>query len=129
MQTAKHKEHIASRVSHMNCPECTADRERRFTPVAWPGYKYVAEYLAWAKPRIEAIRSGESSVEARIWLKDFRKAMNKRITYRNVAPKGRKYSDGYLERLGQFVRRSDGKRMADATYLRQFARAGASCLR
>ena len=77
--------------------------------------------ISWVRPRLAAIRNGESSVNARIWQLDFLKALNRRISS-HAAGTGRKWCDSYLQRMGQFGNR------ADAGYLRQFAQRGASCL-
>lgn len=122
MQTKTHAQHIASRTAHNNCQECRADCERQFLRRQWPGYQFVTEYLAFAQPRIEAIRQGEDSVNARIWHRDFVKTMQRRITLKGRAETGRKYCDSYLQRLGQFPKSTD------RTYLRRFAQRGASTL-
>lgn len=115
-----HKQHV--RVSHNDCDECRADCERQFLRRQWLGYRYVTEYLAWAKPRIEAIRNGEDSANARIWYRDFIRALQRRITLKGASEAGRKWNDSYRQRLNQFPRNTD------AAYLRRFARRGASTL-
>ena len=122
MQSAEHKQHIKSRVAHSNCSECRADCERRFVDTTPWKYTHVSEYLAWARPRVQAIHKGnEWSVDARIWYRKFRKALHTRIS--SKAPRaGRKQCDSYLERMGQFPRGTD------SGYLRAFASRGASCL-
>jgi hypothetical protein len=122
MQSTEHKQHIADFVSHSNCSECRADIERRFVHNAPFKYAHVREYLGHVKPRLEALRNGEDSANARIWKRDFILALNRRITS-HIVREGRKHSDGYLERFRQW------RGMAiDAAYLRQFAARGASAL-
>lgn len=129
-----HKSHVASQTSHNNCLECRADCERRFAGGSrWLGYRFVHEYLSWARPRVEAIRNGEDSVDARRWQREFTRALHNRINAKIGQPKGRKYADGYLARLGQFCQRQptsqhDTRFRATASYLRQYARQGASTL-
>jgi hypothetical protein len=122
MQTVEHQRHITSYVSHNDCQECRADCERQFLRPQWPGYRHVTEYLSCVKPRLEAIRQGETSVNARIWHRDFVKTLHRRITLKSGSEHGRKRCDGYLSRLRQFSRDTD------AGYLRRFARRGASTL-
>ncbi len=121
MLSNRHKRHLAENVSHSDCCECRADTERRFARNTPFKYAHVHEYLSYVRPRIEAIRQGESSVNARMWLCDFRKALNRRISS-HACGTGRKWCDSYLERAGQFPRSTD------AAYLRTFASRGASCL-
>lgn len=121
MQSIPHKQHLRHNISQASCSECRADTERRFARNAPFKYAHVQEYLAYVRPRIEAIRQGEASTNARVWLRDFLKALNRRINS-HAAGYGRKWSDSYLDRMRQF--RAD----TDATYLRQFASRGASCL-
>ena len=96
-------------------------------------YAHVTDYLAYVRPRLDAIRAGQyaDDVDARIWYRKFIKALHTRITLKVAIAQGRKHADGYLERLGQFTRR-DGwqsrQNKIDAGYLRQFAARGASCL-
>ena len=115
-----HKQHV--KVSHNNCNECRADCERQFLRRQWHGYRYVAEYLTWCKPRIEAIKNGENSTNAHIWHRDFLRALHRRITLKGGSETGRKWNDSYLQRLNQFPRNTDNY------YLRRFARRGASTL-
>ena len=122
MQTTEHLKHIASRVSHNNCQECRADCERQWLRPQWTGYQFITDYLAFATPRLAAIKAGEQSVNARIWHRKFVQAMQRRITLKGGSETGRKRNDGYLERLGQFPRATD------AAYLRRFASRGASTL-
>ena len=122
MQTTEHRQHITSRVSHNNCQECRADCERQWLRPAWPGYQFVTEYLAFAQPRIAAIRDGVDSVAARQWHHKFLLALNRRITLKGGTETGRKRNDGYLERLGQFPRSTN------QMYLRRYAQRGASTL-
>lgn len=134
MVTMEHKDHLASNRSHNSCPECRADCERRHAVTSlWIGYRHVHEYLTWAKPRVEAIRNGEDSIDARRWARDFTAALHSRINAKVSQAFGRKHSDGYLERLGQFCQRiptsdHNSRFRADATYLRVYARRGASTL-
>jgi hypothetical protein len=126
------KDHVRHLVEHRRyslntCPECNADRERRFVDRQPFAYKHVHEYLEYVRPRLVAIRQGEDSVDARRWLRDFHKAMHRRISS-HAAGIGRKWSDGYLERLGQFCPQPQRSTRADAAYLRRFAQRGASCL-
>lgn len=121
MKSIKHRFHIETRSAHSNCPECRADTERRFAGVTVFRYDHVSSYLKWIRPRLASIREGNASVDARVWHRDFVKALNRRITSR-VAGTGRKWADSYLERL-------QGMRHADAGYLREFAQVGASALR
>ena len=129
MISRQHASHITSRVSHSDCSECRADTERRlaFTH-QWAGYSYVREYLCYAKPRVAALKA-DKSADAVSSHREFIKAMHRRISARLHQP-GRKRNDSYLERLRQFVNvQGHGPRFrADAGYLRQFARRGASAL-
>jgi hypothetical protein len=121
----RHFEHIALRVSHANCRQCNADNQRRFAHVTPFRYGFVHEYLSWIRPRLAAIRDGENSVDARRWHRDFMQALHTRISSRGQNPAWRKLAPGYLERL-QMTRFPRSK--ADADYVREFARTGASCL-
>ena len=120
--TPEHQSHITGRVAHNDCQECRADCERQFLRSRWTGYQFVTDYLSFAKPRLEAIRQGENSVNARVWRQDFRLALNRRITLKGSAEHGRKQCDSYLQRLSQFPRSTD------SNYLRRFAQRGASTL-
>ena len=122
MQTPTHQRHIAERLSHNNCDECRADCERQFLRAQWPGYRHVTEYLNWIKPRLEAIRNGENSLNARQWYREFIRALHRRISLKVAGETGRKQCPGYLSRLRQFPR------MTEASYLRRFAARGASTL-
>ena len=122
MRSKEHQSHIDSRIAYNNCQECRADCERQFLRLRWSEYKHVSEYLAWAKPRVEAIRQGENGVNARQWRRDFIVALHRRISLKVGAETGRKQVDSYLSRMGQFPRSTD------AGYLRKFARRGASTL-
>jgi len=122
MQTATHQRHITERVSHNNCDECRADCERQFLGEQWPGYRHVTDYLNWIKPRLEAIRNGENSVNARQWYREFIRALHRRITLKITAETGRKQCPSYLSRLSQFPRSTE------APYLRRFAARRASAL-
>jgi hypothetical protein len=121
MKSEAHEKHLATRVAHNNCGECRADCERQFLRAQWPGYKFVADYLAYAKPRLAA---QDGSVAANRWYREFLKALNERITLKGGAEKGRKCCHSYLERLGNAL----GGRNPNAAYLRQFAAKGASAL-
>lgn len=121
MRSTQHQAHIADFVSHSNCSECRADTERRFADNRPFKYDHVTQYLSWVRPRLEAIRNGEASVNARIWQRDFMRAMHRRISSHLIG-NGRKHSDSYLARMGQF------RQSTDADYLREFAQRGASCL-
>lgn len=123
MKSAEHKKHIATRMSHNNCGECRADCERQWIAFRPFKYAHVAKYLSYVKPRIEAIRAGENSVNAAIWHRDFLKALNNRISS-HVKVAGRKHCHSYLERLGMAL----GGRNPNAAYLRHFAAKGASAL-
>jgi hypothetical protein len=117
-----HFEHTAFNYSLNTCPRCNAERERRFAYVTPFHYEHVHEYLSWAKPRVEAIRAGNTEVNARQWQRDFVRALHKRISSRGSNPVWRKRNDSYLERLRGM------KHVTDAGYLRSFAARGASCL-
>jgi hypothetical protein len=121
---SQHLEHLVHRgqAIHANCPECNANRERRFVASGLWCYDHVREYLAYVRPRIAALRAGENSVDARIWLNKFRIALDRRITLKVAAPTGRKYADGYLDRLRMMGH------VHDESYLKKFARKGASAL-
>jgi len=121
MRSANHVRHLAENTSHSSCSECRADTERRFARNVPFKYAHVHEYLSYVRPRVEAIRQGEDSGNARVWMRDFLKAMHRRIST-HATGTGRKWSDSYLDRMRQF--RAD----TDSTYLRQFASRGASCL-
>lgn len=98
MISPTHSQHISDRTAHNNCSECRADCERRLA-IGHPfKYEHVTEYLSYVKPRIQAIRAGESSVDARIWHRQFIKALNRRISSHSVSGH-RKQSDSYLDRL------------------------------
>lgn len=100
MKSAQHNQHIAEFVSHNNCPECLADCQRRFARESkWPGYQHVTAYLAWIRPRLEAIRQGNATVAALRWHRDFMQAMHRRISLRNMPETGRKHQPGYEIRL------------------------------
>lgn len=122
MHYLKHFEHLAFNVSHNNCPRCTAANERRFATVTPFQYGHVKDYLGYIKPRIEAIRAGNNTVDARVWQRDFLKALHNRIYSRSSPPVVRKRSHSYLERLQGM------KHVTDAAYLRSFSARGASCL-
>lgn len=122
MRTTNHQNHIQARTSHNACRECRADTERRFVPAGQWHYDHAADYLAYAAPRLEAIRQGEDSVNARIWLRDFRKALDRRISLKAGLPQWRKMNDSYLERLRGM------SHVHNEAYLRRFAQFGASAL-
>lgn len=124
MRTEQHNRHLRERVSHNNCQECRADVERRFLSPAWR-YDHVGTYLEYVRPRLEAIRTkanGGNSASAVHWRAEFRRALDQRITLKAGPEIGRKRCPSYLERMGQFPRKTD------AAYLRRFARRGASTL-
>ena len=124
MQSITHKQHIRHRISDSRCSECRADCERRFVSKSPFKYGHVREYLSWIRPRLEAIRKGESSVNARIWYREFLDALHTRISSHSPVS-GRKMCRSYLERL----RASNYKgNRQDAGYFREFARRGASAL-
>ena len=133
--TPHHRVHLERNIAHNNCDECRADNERSFLRPQWDGYQFVGMYLAFARPRLDAIRQGETSVNARIWREDFRLALNRRITLKGAPETGRKYNDSYLQRLRQFPYRLGVDRplnpwtpVCDAAYLRRFAQRRASTL-
>lgn len=100
MQTQEHKQHIAGRVSHNSCPECRADNSRRFARKMPFHYGFVHEYLSWARPRVEAIRTaqnGGDTVEARRWQSDFVRALHNRITSHIPDQTGRKHAPEYAK--------------------------------
>ncbi len=120
MVSTVHAKHLATNVSWNNCDECRADCERKFVPRdPWPGYQFVGDYLAWSKPRLDAVRAMPNDVDARIWHRDWVKALHRRISLKQTQSAGRKRCDSYLERLGQARRWNDA---------RTFASRGASCL-
>lgn len=131
MQTQAHKQHIAARVSHNACPECIADNQRSFVRSRPFRYDHVTEYLRYVRPRLAALETGKNggnTVEAQWWYRDFITALNRRISS-HVPRQGRKYSDGYLERLKMAdVNCGPECRRPSADYLRTFAQKGASCL-
>jgi hypothetical protein len=123
MKSQTHLAHIASRISHNNCPECRADCERRQVANRPFKYGHVHEYLSYVKPRLEAIRTGENGgnkASARQWHREFLRALDNRILS-HVTREGRKYAPGYLERLRM------ASRSANMDF-RIFASRGASCL-
>lgn len=122
MQSQLHRKHIASRVSHADCPECRADTERRFVSLTPWRYQYVSDYLRWARPRLQALRDGADTPDARRWQRRFLEALHTRISQKTPAS-GRKRCDSYLERLA-----NARSVPACAHYLRRFASRGASCL-
>jgi hypothetical protein len=122
MKSTEHQKHLDTRISHSACSECRADTERRFVDCSVWRYDHVHDYLEYVAPRILAIQNGADGVNAHQWLKDFRKALNRRISLKVDAVRGRKYCDSYLERFRQFPQ------CTDAGYLRRFASRGASCL-
>jgi hypothetical protein len=127
-QTKEHKHHIASRVAWNNCQECRADCERQFADTSIWRYGHIAEYLAYVKPRLDTLRAGYPDVDGQIWLRRFRLALNRRIGMKVHRTMGRKYADGYLDRLKQWKDIYMGRYRVDADYLRVFARRGASTL-
>ena len=123
-KSAEHVQHIASRISHNDCGECRADCERRHVRGQWPGYEHVHDYLSHIRPRLSALKAGESSWQARNWYREFHRALDLRISLKVDPPKGRKYCDSYLDRL----RNATGGRNATMSYLRKFAARRASTL-
>lgn len=125
MKSIEHQKHLETRISHSVCCECRADTERRFTDRGTWKYDHVRVYLEYVRPLLIAIRSGKytDDPDATIWLRKFIKALHTRISLKVHPNQGRKYSDGYLERL-----RMANRGRTDAGYLRQFASRGASCL-
>lgn len=99
MISQEHKRHIKENVSHSRCPECRADNSRRFAARISFHYDHVHDYLKWVKPRIEAIRTkqkGGDTVEARIWQRDFIRALHNRISSHIQNP-GRKHAPEYAK--------------------------------
>jgi hypothetical protein len=121
-QSTTHQKHLATRTAHNNCRECRADTERRFVDTALWRYDHVHDYLSYVQPLLSLIRQGNDSVEARSWLREFRKALDRRINLKAGQPRWRKLCDSYQERLRGM------KHVHDADYLRHFAQAGASAL-
>lgn len=100
MTSHTHERHLVERVSHSDCPECRADTERWFVDTRQWRYKYVADYLNYIKPRLEAIWQGVDTLEARQWLRKYREAADRRISLKVPPVKAeRKRSDSFLERL------------------------------
>lgn len=101
MQSEVHKAHVASRISHNNCPECRADNSRwhaQRTPFNHQGVPADAmhSYMAWVRPRLAALRSGTSTIEAKRWQQNFRDALSNRI-YSQMAGSGRKFAPDYAK--------------------------------
>jgi hypothetical protein len=122
MRTIVHQQHVDARIAHNNCRECRADNERRFVNTHRWYYSHVHDYLSWIQPRLAAISNGENSVNAQIWLKKFRQALDRRINLKVKPEHWRKLNDSYLERLRGM------SHVKDANYLRKFAQTGASAL-
>jgi hypothetical protein len=119
----EHQDHKNRRVAYNNCRECRADCERQYVGDFAPWrYDHVHDYLTFVQPRLAAIQAGNDSVSARQWLREFRKALDRRINLKVGEPRWRKLSDSYLERLGNM------RHVKDSAYLRNFARVGASAL-
>jgi hypothetical protein len=98
-RTAEHQKHIDTRVAHSRCPECRADNSRRFAFTVPFRYGHVSVYLAWIRPRLEAIRTkqqGGATVEARQWQRDFVRALHSRINSHVPTP-GRKHAPEYAK--------------------------------
>jgi hypothetical protein len=101
----KHFEHKAFGYSLNTCPQCTADNSRRFAQVTKFRHQDVPkdvrhEYLAWVRPRLEAIRTGTNggdTVEARRWERNFIAALHNRITSHMPNQGGRKYAPDYAK--------------------------------
>lgn len=123
MTSQDHKQDLARNVSVSCCAECRADTERQFVDTSVWRYERVRDYLAYIRPRLDAIRAGENSADARIWKRKFIDALNRRIGMKVSRAGGRKYCDSYLERLRGIARVNPGR-----TYLVRFAQRGASCL-
>jgi len=121
MRSKKHELHLQQNVGRNDCQECRADTERRFLRRQF-AYQFVADYLAYVRPRLEAIKNGESGSDSHHWMKEFQRALHRRIGLKLGDEQGRKRCDSYLERLKQFPRSTD------ANYLRRFAQRGASTL-
>ena len=130
MQSAEHRQHTAERVSHNYCNECRADCERQYRAKHWPGYRHVAEYISYIKPRLAAIASGERSADATRWYREFIGALHRRIAHKIAQPWGRKHHFGYTDRLEQYREWRNGRRVVwcKAVDLRHFAARGASTL-
>src|SRR5208282_139127 len=123
MKTAEHQKHLDTRVAHNDCRECRADTERRFVSTAQWRYQHVHDYLGFIKPRLRAISAGENGASARIWLRDFRHALDRRINLKTgTVQSWRKLCDSYQERLANM------RHVHDTSYLKDFARVGASAL-
>lgn len=124
MISRTHALHIQTRVSHADCSECRADTERRFVQTAPWRYSCVHEYLTYIQPRLAALRDGADDMDARLWRRRFREALDTRISLKTAHPVARrKHCDSYLERLTM------AKHPKSSTdYLRRFASRGASCL-
>lgn len=122
MNYLKHFEHLAFNVSHNGCDHCKANNERRFAVINPFVYGHVQAYLSWARPHIAAIRTGNTTGDARRWQRDFVSALHNRIYSRSLPPVTRKRANGYLDRLRGM------RRVHDVAYLREFAARGASCL-
>lgn len=123
MKSTEHQQHLTARIDYVRCPECRADNERRFVSTAQWHYQHVHDYLGYVAPRLKAIRDGENSVNAQIWLRDFRKALDRRINLKTGQPSWRKLCDSYQERLGNM------RHVHDVGYLKDYARTGAGALR
>lgn len=84
--------HIGMRVSHNSCPECRADNSRSFARSHPFHYAHVHAYLSWVRPRLVAIRNGETRVEAIWWHRDFIVALHNRISSHIPGQNGRKHA-------------------------------------
>ena len=96
MQSLEHKRHVIDNVSFSRCAECRADCSRRFAGATPFQYRHVHEYLSYVKPRIEAIRAGNDTVDARIWHRGFVAALHNRISS-HLAHDGRKHAPEYAK--------------------------------
>jgi hypothetical protein len=99
MRTSEHQQHIDSRMSHNNCPECRADNSRWHAQHKAFSHADVPtearhSYIAWIRPRLEAIRTGNQTLEARRWQRDFLDALHSRISS-HITETGRKFAPEY----------------------------------
>jgi len=97
--------HIGMHTSHNNCPECRADNSRSFATGRQFNHTSVpadamSKYLAWIRPRLEAIRTktqGGDTVEAIWWQRDFMRALHNRINSHIPNQNGRKHAPEYAK--------------------------------
>jgi hypothetical protein len=97
MTTIEHERHLTERTSHSNCPECRADTSRRSAVKTPFRYRFVHDYLAWARPRLDAIRNGVNSVDASTWQRNFVSALHNRISSHIPNQTGRKFAPEYAK--------------------------------